>query len=287
MVTYQRMAWTAGVLCMAVCLGCSTKPASETADVSKTVAKTDANTTSVAMDEKPKAAGEGKMKPKDVQAASGKDAKKSSVKASVKISPPVMPKVYLTAEIAASCVVKVGDTMPGEKLATLDGKSYALNELYDNRKLVVLCFWNAATPRAKSAAEETLEFLLKEIAEPYSPKGGPVRIIGVNVGDAVDVVKQIPLSSGGGYIFNDVGGEMHLPGDAQKATESRSNPPGVVALPCLLDPKGEFYAKVAKDRRMPRIYLLDIQGKILWFDVEFSRATRENLLQAIQSVVGK
>ena len=44
---------------------------------------------------------------------------------------------------------------------------------------------------------------------------------------------------------------------------------------------------MAKDRRLPRVFLVDDRGKILWFDVEYSRTTRQELLQAIQVTLGK
>jgi hypothetical protein len=34
--------------------------------------------------------------------------------------------------------------------------------------------------------------------------------------------------------------------------------------------------------KLPRTYLLDASGKILWFDIEYSRTTRQQLLSAIR-----
>jgi hypothetical protein len=36
---------------------------------------------------------------------------------------------------------------------------------------------------------------------------------------------------------------------------------------------------------LPRTYLLDSSGKILWFDLEYSRSTRRELNQAIRYVL--
>jgi hypothetical protein len=76
-------------------------------------------------------------------------------------------------------------------------------------------------------------------------------VVAVNVGDAVERVRQHAANAG-------------------------------AAFANLLDPKGEFLAKAAKDRQLPRVFLVDGQGKILWFDVEYSRTTRHDLLQAIE-----
>ena len=51
----------------------------------------------------------------------------------------------------------------------------------------------------------------------------------------------------------------------------------------LLDSEGEALAKVAT-RRLPRTYLLDKKGKILWFDMEYSASTRRDLRDAIRVV---
>ena len=58
-------------------------------------------------------------------------------------------------------------------------------------------------------------------------------------------------------------------------------------FPVLLDPKGAYFAQLAKDRRMPRTYLIDANGRILWFDVEYSRFTRRDLVQSIRVALGE
>ncbi len=58
-------------------------------------------------------------------------------------------------------------------------------------------------------------------------------------------------------------------------------------FPCLSDGKGQFLGRVCKDNKVPRVYLLDAKGKILWFDVEYSRATREDLVQGVRVALGE
>ena len=55
-----------------------------------------------------------------------------------------------------------------------------------------------------------------------------------------------------------------------------------VTFPSLLDPGGAYFAAVATER-LPRIYLLDADGKILWFDMEYTETTRGALKQAIHA----
>ena len=48
-----------------------------------------------------------------------------------------------------------------------------------------------------------------------------------------------------------------------------------------MDPQGKALAQVAT-RYLPRTYLVDSEGKIVWFDMEYSPSTRRHLLQAIE-----
>jgi hypothetical protein len=53
----------------------------------------------------------------------------------------------------------------------------------------------------------------------------------------------------------------------------------------LLDAEGRAFAEVGSEK-LPRTYLVDAQGKILWFDIEYSLSTRRELHQALRAVVG-
>ena len=54
----------------------------------------------------------------------------------------------------------------------------------------------------------------------------------------------------------------------------------------MLDADGDAFAQVGSEK-LPRTYLLDPQGKILWFDLEYSLATRRELKDALQVVAGE
>ncbi len=67
------------------------------------------------------------------------------------------------------------------------------------------------------------------------------------------------------------------------AAAARENATAVpVKFPILLDAHGSLLAMVAL-AGLPRTYLLDASGKILWFDMEYSRSTRNDLIQAIEA----
>jgi hypothetical protein len=49
----------------------------------------------------------------------------------------------------------------------------------------------------------------------------------------------------------------------------------------LCDPEQSLLARVAPGK-VPATYLLDAAGKVLWFDIEYSRSTRRELAEAIR-----
>jgi peroxiredoxin len=168
--------------------------------------------------------------------------------------PPIFPQVVLTDALRAACVVNVGDKMPDAELPDTAGKLHALGSMY-GKKLTVVCVWTIGdSPRSQLMATRTLRDLMKSIVEPFGEKG--VQMIGIEVGDPPAAVQQ------------------HV-------AEAEAT------FPVLLDPKGEFYAKLAKEPKMPRAYLLDPSGKILWFDVELPRDSLRELARGIRMSLGE
>lgn len=162
--------------------------------------------------------------------------------------PRTIPKVVLTKSLDATCLVKVGDSFPDGDLVDLEGQAQTLQVLWGS-KLTVVVFWAGDNPYA----QQELQDLQRSVAEPYESKG--VQAVGINVKDSPETVRAKL--------------------DQAKAT-----------FPNLRDADGVFFAKVAT-AKLPRTYLLDAEGKILWFDLEYSTATRRNLLQAIQVALGE
>jgi peroxiredoxin len=189
-----------------------------------------------------------KTKPKSRPQA----AKAAASKPQAPPPPSTIPKVIMSQSLRANCLVKVGDTMPEAELPDLDGTSRASGSLYGG-KLTVVCLWTIGkTVRSRHDATYLLRDLMNEVAAPFGSKG--VQVVAVNVGDPPEEVRKRASSAG-------------------------------ATFPNLLDAKGGLLAKAAKDRQMPRTYLLDAQGRILWFDVEYSHAMRHDLAQAIQVVL--
>jgi peroxiredoxin len=158
--------------------------------------------------------------------------------------PPLeMPKVLLTEAEQASSLVKVGDTMPPVELPDMQSAKKTLSSLY-GKKLTVVVFWNSRNPYAV----EELGDLGPMIAARFGPFG--VNVVGINEGDLEAAARNAITSSGARF-------------------------------PNLFDTDGKAFDKVATGE-LPRTYLLDAAGKILWFDLEYSRSTRRDLKHAVQ-----
>ena len=144
--------------------------------------------------------------------------------------------------------------MPGGVLSDLTGVSHTLADLY-GEKLTVLCLWTNGKEEdlGPERASELLSDLQTGFAAVYAEKG--LRVISVNEGDTAEIV-------------------------ARQAQEAGAT------FATLLDPDGTFFAKVATEK-LPRIYLLDGAGKILWFDLVYGESTREALLQAVRAALWK
>lgn len=148
--------------------------------------------------------------------------------------------------------VLVGQDMPTAELSDTAGNQQTLSGLY-GEKLTVLCFWSGGGPFGMLKAEEMLKDLQANYAEAYAEKG--LKVVGVNKGDAADVVSQQMQEFG-------------------------------VTFPMLLDLQGAFSEQVA-EKFSQRVYLLDADGKVLWFDTEYSEPTREDLRLGVQVVLGE
>lgn len=160
-----------------------------------------------------------------------------------------VPEVVLSETLAATCLVKVGDTFPTGILNDLAGTPINLSDLIgvENYKYTIIFFWNSSS----SSSLQELEDMDQEMLIQYGPHG--LMIIGINEKDSPEMAQEK---------LDDAGAD----------------------LPILMDPDGEFFDKVATEI-IARTYLLDAEGTILWFDIEYSEATRRTLRHAIESLL--
>lgn len=159
---------------------------------------------------------------------------------------PTMPKVLLTNRDQKLCKVKVGDVLPAFELPKLGGnvnEKVKLANVLGKRGTVVV-FWKS--DRRASRAE--LADLGPEVVEPFG-KGG-VEVVGV-------AVRETPESA------------------AQTLAKSKTT------FTNLIDADGNVFSQVGSEC-LPRTYVLDASGKIVWFDIAYSLATRRDLNTALR-----
>ena len=152
--------------------------------------------------------------------------------------PKVIPEVFLSAEHSAMCRVRTGDELPELTLSKLDGGSSDLRAMSGKRATVVL-FWHADRWMSRTALED----LQKEVAG--NSDSGEVVVVGIAVETPAPEVQRLLKATG-------------------------------ATFPQLIDSDSKGFSKVGMVS-LPRIYVLDASGKIVWFDIEYSEATRREL----------
>ena len=144
---------------------------------------------------------------------------------------------------AATCLVTVGDAMPQIELPDLGGTARQLADLR-GPNLTVVVLWSSQY----AFAREQYQQLIREVVEPWGSLG--VRVVAISVGDDPQAWQQL-ASDADGQLVN------------------------------LLDQDRAAYDRLATER-LPRTYLLDAAGTILWLDIEYSRGSRRELENALR-----
>lgn len=153
-----------------------------------------------------------------------------------------VPPVLLTAQHEALCHVNVGDTMPEIELPKIGGGRTKLSDLYGSAATVVV-FWS----RDRRMALDELADLGPDVVETFGSRG--VTVVGIAVKESSR--------------------------DAQAALRTAE-----AKFANLLDADGSAFAEVGS-QKLPRTLLLDAKGKVVWFDIEYSHATRRELQRAL------
>jgi peroxiredoxin len=152
------------------------------------------------------------------------------------------PEVVLSQHHTQTCLVGVGDQFPPLTLPDLKGNARDLAQLRGDR-MTIIVFWTAQGFYAR----EQFSRIMYECHDRYAKLG--VRVVAINVGDSPEVVEELATKNG-------------------------------VTIPCLLDVDGQAFRQAATGY-LPRIYLLDAAGNIVWFDLEYSRSQRLGLHNAV------
>jgi peroxiredoxin len=155
---------------------------------------------------------------------------------------PTIPPVWLSRMHANWCVSKVGEPFPTTELPSLGGALTKLSTLYGKQAAVVL-FWTSDRWMSRMALED----LVHGVVAVYEPE--QVAVVGIAVGQSTGAARK-------------------LLGEAK------------AEFPQLLDADGSALADVGSVA-LPRLYVLDPAGKIVWFDIEYSESTRRELEQTL------
>ena len=167
-------------------------------------------------------------------------------------APKAIPETNFPETLRETNLVSVGDAFPVGEVPTVDGQKQNLTDLLGKKGTVVF-FWTAGSSEiAQLTAAQALGDLQGDAQEPYGNQG--LAVIALNPKDPAQKVKDLLAKV-------------------------------QVAYPVLMDEGGACFAKVAKSE-LPRVYVLDGAGKILWFDVEFSEVSREDLKKTLQFMFG-
>ena len=161
---------------------------------------------------------------------------------------PKIPKVALSKREEALCKVKVGDTMPAISLPQIGGSTAQLADLM-GKTATVIVVWKGD----RRMALEELADLGPDVIEPFGKDG--VAVVGIAVNEPAESA-QVTLTKAGAKFTN------------------------------LVDADGKAFAQVGSER-LPRTYVLDANGKIVWFDIEYSLTTRRELGQTLRAITTK
>jgi peroxiredoxin len=157
-----------------------------------------------------------------------------------------IPPVILSTDHRKRCRVHIGDSLPPIELPLMGGNPTKLATLQGKQATVIL-FWHSHHWMTQDALSD-FSTLTKQWANQS------VKLVGIACGQPVGKV-QTQLTA--------VGAEF----------------------PQLLDTDNHAYSQIsnlkASESSLPWIIVLDAEGKIAWFDIEYSEASRRELRQTV------
>ena len=161
---------------------------------------------------------------------------------------PKVPTVAFTKREEGLSKVKVGDKLPAISLPKVGGSGSAKLSDSLGKKATVVVLWKSD----RRMSLEQLADLGPDVGEAFGKDG--VALVGIAVNETAASAAE-----------------------TLKKTEAN--------FPNLLDADGKAFAQIGTER-LPRTYLLDPEGKIVWFDIEYSHATRRELHEALRALTG-
>ncbi len=164
-------------------------------------------------------------------------------------APAKVAAVMLSMREDALCKLKVGQSMPAISLPTIDGGSKTKLADKLGKKATVVVFWKGTN----RMTTEELSDLGPDVVDRFGKNG--VEVVGIAVEEKPAEAKEA---------LNKVGAKF----------------------PNLVDEDGKAFALVGKEA-LPRTFVLDPAGKIVWFDISYTLATRRELHQTLRTLAGE
>lgn len=166
------------------------------------------------------------------------------------------PKVHLSAQHEQMVQVEAGDAFPEMALPTPEqagDPNPLVNRLGEQATVVAVFGRDGAMAKA----------MLRDIAVDINERYNPPRAKKLRRPSVIPIAIATQLAKDeASQVIEDAGYKSLL----------------------LLDEDGEAFSQLGADR-MPRVYVLNAEGEIVWFDIEYSLSTRREMKQAIAALV--
>lgn len=156
---------------------------------------------------------------------------------------PRKPEILLSSQHQQQVVKQLGDVLePTSQLQDVAGQDVVLRDALSDR-LTVLIFWSEKSV----AGYEQFRRIPVDVLARFAPHR--VKVVTINVGGTVKETQRL----------------------TGKAADK---------ILSLADTESKLLKQFAK-AGVPRTYVLDAQGRVLWYDIEFSESTRRELDNAL------
>jgi peroxiredoxin len=159
-----------------------------------------------------------------------------------------VPPVLLSDGHAKLSTIQVGGSLPAIELPKLGGGNANLESLAGSKATVVL-FWTNDVWMSRMALGD----LQRDVAANYPP--ADVAVVGVAVGASDDVMAKALELSGAKF-------------------------------PQLVDAQGQAASQLGENA-LPRVYVLDRERRVAWFDIEYSESSRREIGQTLAALAGE
>jgi peroxiredoxin len=159
-----------------------------------------------------------------------------------------VPPVLLSAGHAELSRINVGDTLPTIELPKLGGGNANLESLAGSKATVVL-FWTKDVWMSRMALGD----LQRDVTAKFP--AGEVGVVGIAVAASDDVIAKALQLSGAKF-------------------------------PQLVDAQGQAAAQMGEGA-LPRVYVIDGERRVAWFDIEYSESSRREIGQTLAALVSE